>query len=348
MTASVLPTDLPDNWLDTLLSDANRHRGRTGCQPCLGADAYMDGAALRRGLPTAAASALHDLLDAASLPSGTVVGCAVEPPASEATELHQLAKRRAVSGIIFASTHPDPDQRGCVTTALRDAGVPVATIPAEDTIAEADRRYWVWARYRRSYVHLKISLTADGAMVPVPGRTTRLAGPSSRARIHRLRGQYDAILIGARTVRQDDPRMTYRGDENLPQPRKIILTRTRDLGANRRALQGAPPILCAGTNLVALAQRWAEDGITGVLVEGGGDIYRQFVEQRAADEISLVWSSMLSDGNGIALPGGLPLGTLETVGEDVWETIRWPASEEGHAEPNARTRITSAQAHHHA
>ncbi len=320
-------TDLPADWLESTLADLDAFLGRTGPFPCSAAVAYHRGIRVASRNPGSERSALLDLLRAEALPPTAIVTCAIEPAVDEADDIALLASRLKVAAVTLGALHPSPALRGRLAARLRAQGVVVHCAADDAAVSGHDRRHWAWARFGRPYIHLKISLTADAAVVPTPGHSTSLAGRESKARIHDLRGRYDAVLVGANTVRLDDPQLTYRGEAGYGQPRKIILSRTGQLPPVLRAFRGEAPWICAGADLSALAAEWGRAGITSVLVEGGFEVYRQFIGQDLMDEVSLIWTPRTGGTGALRLPGRLPLGERAVVGEDVWETLRWPVHE---------------------
>ena len=324
---------LPQCWLLDTLRDKKKWMGKTGCFPCVGAVAYFNGIERAFVDPGPTHSALFDLLQHENNIEGCVLVTPIEPDSSEITGLVTLAKKKKIGAVCFGSLHPSSKQENVALSSLRKKGIKVFYLYCDDEVAEADRRFWIWASQERSYVHLKISLTADGMVVPIPGQKSRLAGAESRKRIHRLRGIYDGLLIGGNTVRQDNPQMTYRGDEDLPQPRKIILSRSGTFDPNLAAFQEEQPLVCADDDLLHLTRQFAKQNITSILVEGGWQVYKAFIAQQVLDEVSLVWTKKLGNLRSLKLPGRLPYGTMMQVGEDIWEIIRWPAHTTGRASP---------------
>lgn len=315
---------LPSTWL----SDSAEHRsawiGRTGIFPALAAVAYRNGRLLKLCEPNNVSSPLLSLLRTQGDLTGAHVAAAVEPTSEEAEIVVHLARQKNVASITVGTLHPSSVHKGKTFSALREGTIPVSDSGQNTLVSELDRRFWVWASHGRSYVHLKISLSSDGMVVPALGQKSHMAGPESKKRIHRLRGIYDALLLGATTVKMYDSQMTYRGEEELPQPRKIILSRSRDLAPTLSAFKGESPLISSEGDMLALMTELGGKGITSVLVEGGYSVYRLFMEQHVVDEVSLVWTPRKGTERGLVLPIGLPYGSLRTIGEDVWETIAWP------------------------
>lgn len=126
---------------------------------------------------------------------------------------------------------PDPVARGGVER-LRAAGIDVldvaAAMPSLAAHAAHDLRGFV-ARVRsgRPHVHLKLAQDVEGRTVATHG--PYLTGAAARRRVHALRAEADAVLVGGTTVRHDDPRLDVRHMVTTRQPRPVVLSATADL-----------------------------------------------------------------------------------------------------------------------
>ena len=101
--------------------------------------------------------------------------------------------------------------------------------------ARLNRAFNRWIVTGRPWVIAKAALTLDGRLARPPGEDRWLSGPAARAHAHRQRARVDAILIGAGTLRADNPRLTVRGvagSEPARQPWRVVLTRGGDLPAD--------------------------------------------------------------------------------------------------------------------
>ncbi len=333
---SKIPSELhlPPSWLSDTTGDLSAWAGRTGTFPAVRSAAYHDGQLIGLSEPSNVCSSLLRLLREQNDLTHSVIVCPIEPEVGESSEIAHLAIVKGVRSFVFGALHPSPSLRGQVTDILKGSGLAIYDLAQDALVSEVDRRFWVWAAYGRSYVHLKISLSREGMIVPVVGQKSHMAGPESKKRIHRLRGIYDGLLVGAATVRMYDSQMTYRGDEGLSQPKKIILSTSGILDAGLAAFKGEAPIISSETDTLKLTRELGRKNITGILVEGGYRVYRWFIEQRTVDEVSLVWTGTSGGPTGLMLPAGIPYGSLRNVGDDMWENIRWPASREARRNPH--------------
>ena len=192
----------------------------------------------------------------------------------------------------------------------------------------------------RPYYHLNFAMTADGRMADQDGARLRISSPEDMRRVHLLRQEQGAILVGVNTVLMDDPKLTVK-EELVPSPRpltKIVLdTRGRtprtakflmtpgrsilaigrgiDKGALERSLSpdpGAGPdmevIVVEDTHgrldLIDLSGFLLERGIDKVLVEGGPTVIGGFLSLGIWDRLTIYIGPMLVGGNGPSLSKG--------------------------------------------
>lgn len=129
-----------------------------------------------------------------------------------------------VSRVVVALLDPDPRVGGRGVARLREAGV-VVDVGCGAALVEAQLApYLHQRRTGRPYVVLKLASTLDGRTA-APDRTSQwITGPAARADAHRLRAESDSIVVGAGTVRDDDPSLTARDAEG-PDPERVVLGR---------------------------------------------------------------------------------------------------------------------------
>lgn len=216
-----------------------------------------------------------------------------------------------IARVVTALDDPDPRVCGAGHQRLRDAGITVvrgvgAPEARRDLAGFLTRIVW-----NRPQVILKLAVSADGKIAARPGASTAITGPEARARVHLLRAQCDAIMVGMETVVVDDPRL----DVRLPglqdrSPRPFVMSRSRSLPlASHLARRGAEVL--HGRVADALADL-AGRGINRLLVEGGARLARSFLEAGLVDVFHLYRASQALGGEGVEALAGLPLdGVLD-------------------------------------
>jgi diaminohydroxyphosphoribosylaminopyrimidine deaminase / 5-amino-6-(5-phosphoribosylamino)uracil reductase len=176
----------------------------------------------------------------------------------------------------------------------------------------------------------RLAQTLDGRIATVKGSSQWIGGPADILHTHRLRALCDAVLVGAGTVRADDPRLTTRGCEG-PHPLRVVLDPARRLGTDYGVFREGPPTLLVvaegtpgderhgsaevlrvprgpqGLDLPALLRALAGRGLRRIFVEGGGVTVSRFLSAGCLDRLHVTVAPVL-------LGSGIPAFTLPEVG----------------------------------
>lgn len=307
MTASP-PTDAIDRECMTrAIAAASRVRCITSPNPWVGAvlrtDAgeMFEGATQEPGMAHAEVVALDEAGDAAR---GATLYVTLEPcshtgrtgPCVDA--IIAAGVRRVVVGI----EDPDPQVAGSGLAALRGAGIEVHTGVQADKVTAQLAPYLKHRRTGRPWVVLKLAATLDGGTAAPNGSSQWITSPPARVDGHRLRAESDAILVGAGTVRRDDPSLTVR-DYRPP-----VAPRTRSLNPQRIVLgkvdEGAKVQPCRqmGGDLGAVLDELGADGVVQLLVEGGAATAGVFHRSGLVDRYVIYLAPALfggDDANGL-------------------------------------------------
>jgi len=238
------------------LALAERGRGDTRPNPVVGAVIVRGGRVLAEGYHHRAGEP-HGEIDALNHLGGRAPGATIyvnlEPcchtgrtgPCTSA--LIAAGVRRVVVGCL----DPNPRVDGRGVRRLRRAGVRVDVGCLEDACRETNRGFFVWVRERRPLVTLKVAATLDGFIAGVGGAPAWITGPDARRAAHGLRAAHDAVLVGAGTVRSDDPRLTVRlpAARARARPMRVVLDGKLTTPPRARVLRresGLPPTLVIG------------------------------------------------------------------------------------------------------
>jgi diaminohydroxyphosphoribosylaminopyrimidine deaminase/5-amino-6-(5-phosphoribosylamino)uracil reductase len=243
--------------------------------------------------------------------------------------------RSGISRVVVGHLDPNPKMRGRSVGILRDAGVEVE-VAADPVFEWQNEQYFHHMRTGRPFVHLKLATTLDGRIAAAGGDSKWVTGEDARRRAHELRAEAGAVLVGANTVRTDDPMLTVR-DLPGPSPRitRVVLDphlRTssdsklaRSAGeapvvvfATEDALDGrergltklgvdviATPLSEEGLDLGYILDELGGRGIKGLLVEGGGETATRFVRRGLADKLTLFYAPKLLGSEGVPMIGAL-------------------------------------------
>jgi diaminohydroxyphosphoribosylaminopyrimidine deaminase/5-amino-6-(5-phosphoribosylamino)uracil reductase len=207
---------------------------------------------------------------------------------------------------VIGAIDVNPRHSGKGTVQLQNAGVSVRDGILADDCARINEAFNKWIVTERPFVIAKCGMSLDGRLTRPAGESSWITGTFARRHAHRLRAQVDAILVGAETVRSDNPRLTVRGVRGARQPWRVVLTGSgrlprraylfSDEFSSRTLIYQREPLAAV---LVDLGKR----GVTSVLIEGGGNVLGQAVDARLIDKLQLYLGPMLTGGPVIAFPG---------------------------------------------
>lgn len=229
------------------------------------------------------------------------------PSCAELLALAQLAH------VVVALEDPDPRTHGKGLAILRAAGITVTSgIGAEEACRDL-AGFLTRTVKGRPYVTLKLALSADGKIAAAPGERTAITGPEVRHRVHLMRAQSDAILVGAGTVRADDPGLTCRlpGLETRS-PIRVVLSSKNDIPSTAKVMGGTPPtsIMSAQHGIIPVLHELAARGINNLMVEGGAKVARTFFDAGLIDRLILISSPDAIGPAGVDAFAGLPIATV--------------------------------------
>ncbi len=232
------------------------------------------------------------------------------PPCTEA--IVSAAVRRVWIG----SRDPHPLVRGRGTRRLRRAGIEVVGGILEDECREHHRGFLSVHERGRPWVILKIAATLDGRLATSAGESRWITGARARDRVHSLREHVDAVLVGSETAVRDDPELTARrGGRERHRPIRVVVDSKLRLPRAARMVSGPDPertwllssraapdrrrlaLEAAGARVISVRRRGAHldlaaafeklanEGLTTILVEGGGVLGAALLRSDLVDEL---------------------------------------------------------------
>lgn len=200
-----------------------------------------------------------------------------------------------VARVVVAVTDPDDRVSGAGIDALRQAGIEVEIGPGADAVEAQLAAYLTHRRTGRPHVVLKLAATLDGRVAAPDGSSQWITGPEARADAHRIRAESDAIVVGAGTVRADDPRLTVRGVEApdgqpVREPLRVVLGQAPADAAVRPCLE------LAGEPADVLDQLGQRGDVIQVMIEGGATVAAAFHRAGVVDRYVLYLAPALFGG----------------------------------------------------
>jgi diaminohydroxyphosphoribosylaminopyrimidine deaminase/5-amino-6-(5-phosphoribosylamino)uracil reductase len=331
------------------LTLGRRGQGRTWPNPAVGAVVVKDGVIVGRGWtqpggrPHAEPEALARAGEAAR---GATLYVTLEP-CSHVGKSPPCADAIIAAGIarvVSALEDPNPLVAGQGHARLRAAGITVDIGLGAAEAAHDHAGHFRRVRDNRPHVILKLAVSPDHKIAAAGRKPVAITGEAAKARVHLLRAQCDAILVGIGTVLADDPLLTCRLPGLEPRsPVRVVLDRALRIPGTSRLVHSAretplwvmtsnlseapaamklgaagahvvrvptsttPP---PGLDLLAVLHALSTGGITRLLVEGGARVAASFVAADLVDEVWLLRGPDPVGADGVAALDALPLSVL--------------------------------------
>jgi diaminohydroxyphosphoribosylaminopyrimidine deaminase / 5-amino-6-(5-phosphoribosylamino)uracil reductase len=328
-----------DEYFMTLaLAQASRGIGLTSPNPPVGAVFVKDGVVIgegfhrKAGAPHAEIEALQDAMGKGRDVRGATAYVTLEPcsthgrtpPCTEAL-IHAGVVR-----VVYAMADPNPAHAGCADALLRNAGIDVESGLLVEECMRLIRPFTKWIRCGLPYVIAKVGQSLDGRLTRPPGEPQWITSEAAREHAMQLRVRCDAILVGAQTLRRDNPRLTVRGPdvpEDKEQPWRVVVTRSGQLPRESHLFHDEHRertlVLQGDLTFEDILRRLSGRGVTCVLLEGGGNLLGQAFASRHVDECFWYLAPRIVGGGTMAVGGGGFLPDTPSVELcDVWhETI---------------------------
>jgi diaminohydroxyphosphoribosylaminopyrimidine deaminase/5-amino-6-(5-phosphoribosylamino)uracil reductase len=225
--------------------------------------------------------------------------------------------------------NPRHSGRGIIL--LRNAGIAVQEGILEKECTQLNETFNKWILTGLPFVIAKCGMSIDGRLTRPAAEPQWITGRGARQDVHRLRARVDAVLVGAETVRSDNPRLTVRGVRGARQPWRVVLTRS---GRIRRHVHlfsdkfATRTLVYRGKPFAAVLKDLGKRGITSVLIEGGGEVLGQVLDSRLVDKLHIYLGAILTGGPVVAFAGqGAPktadaLRLRDVDYEQIGQTIR--------------------------
>ncbi|MCB1285569.1 MAG: bifunctional diaminohydroxyphosphoribosylaminopyrimidine deaminase/5-amino-6-(5-phosphoribosylamino)uracil reductase RibD [Microthrixaceae bacterium] len=229
-----------------------------------------------------------------------------------------------ISRAVIALEDPDERVNGRGIEALRAAGITVEVGLYADRVATQLAPYIKHRTTGRPYVVLKMAASVDGFTAAPDGSSQWITGPAARADGHRIRAESDAVIVGAGTVRRDNPSLTVRDYHPPVLPEHGTVDPLRVILANSAVDPEAKVQPCREMRgeLVDILDELGNDGILQVLVEGGAQVAGDFHRAGLVDKFVLYLApALFGGGDARGLFTGLGAYSIDDVWRGRFDTV---------------------------
>lgn len=294
------------------LAEANKARGQTSPNPAVGALLVSSAGILARGYHRQAGADHAEIAClkqiAGPIPRSAVLYITLEPcsTAGRTAPCLDYIRARGIRHVVIGAIDPNPRHAGRAIDLLRNAQVDVTVGVLAKECTRLNEGFNKWIVTREPFVIAKCGMTLDGRLTRPPPEPRWITSRTARAHARQLRASVDAVLVGAETVRVDNPRLTWRGTGSSRQPWRVILTRSGRLPSDAKVLSDRHrnrTLLLRATSLRGVLRQLGSRQITSVLIEGGGQILTRALDERLIDKVQIYLGPLLTGGPGLAFGG---------------------------------------------
>ena len=333
--------DSAEQFMQQALELARRGLGRTSPNPAVGAVVVSGGEVVGSGFHPAAGmphAEIYALRDAGQRARGADLYVTLEPCShmGKTPPCADAIIRAGVARVFVGCQDPNLKVHGAGLARLNAAGIATHCGVLEEECRRLIAPFAQWMRTGRPLVTLKAALTLDGWLATASGDSRWISNEMSRLRVHQLRNEVDAIMVGAGTVLKDDPLLTTRlpegghdalrviVDRDLETPETarlfhssseagtLILTseRASEERAGRLRAQGAEVVRLADVgdalDMTAVLMQLGRRGVQHVLVEGGSRLNASLWRAGLVNRLMLfIAPKILGGGDGVPLFAGV-------------------------------------------
>ena len=328
-----------NRWMAAALDQARRGIGLTSPNPPVGAVVVKDemvigwGYHKKAGDAHAEVEAIHDAVTRfPKLVAGSTLYVTLEPcctmgrtpPCTDAIKAARIAR------VVYGVRDPNPKHQGSADDVLEAARIKVTSGVMEEECREVIRPFSKWITTGLPYVIAKAGQSLDGRITRPPGESQWITSDAARGHAMRLRARADAIIVGAETVRRDNPKLTLREanqNQGKPQPWRVVMTRSGALPESAHIFTDEfkdRTVVMRGLDFPDVLRELGNRGVTCVLVEGGGIVLGRAFACQMVDEVAWYIAPRFCGGGrpsiaGLPLPASVELKPVKVfiIGDNV-------------------------------
>ena len=315
--------DRHDEYMRAALDEAKKALGRTSPNPAVGAVLVIDNKIVSKGHHREAGRAhaeIECLCDfGAPVPVHATLYVTLEPcsTAGRTAPCTDAIIKAGLKNIVIGATDPNPRHSGRGIIELRNAGVQVRDGILAKECWRLNEAFNKWIVTGRPFVIAKCGMSLDGRLTRSPNESQWITGRDARRDARQLRASVDAVLVGAETVRADNPHLTVRDVRRTRQPLRVVLTRSGQLPSKAHVLSdkfAARTLIYRRKSLGAVLRDLGRRGITSVLIEGGGEVLGEALDKQLIDKVQIYLGPIITGGPVVAFPGKGAGETADALG----------------------------------
>jgi diaminohydroxyphosphoribosylaminopyrimidine deaminase / 5-amino-6-(5-phosphoribosylamino)uracil reductase len=307
-----MTTDRDEKFMRAALVEAKKAVGLTSPNPAVGAVLVINNRIVAKGHHREAGSA-HAEIEClrnygAPIPAHATLFVTLEPcsTAGRTAACTEAIIKIGVKNLVIGARDVNPRHSGRGVIELRDAGVHVRDGILAEECTRLNEAFNKWIVTGQPFVIAKCGMSLDGRLTRPQGESQWITGRDARRDAHQLRACVDAVLVGAETVRADNPRLTVRSVLRTRQPWRVVLTRSGQLPRKAHLFSdkfAARTLIYKRKSLATVLRDLGKRGIISVLIEGGGELLGEALDKRLIDKIQIYLGPILTGGPVVAFPG---------------------------------------------
>jgi diaminohydroxyphosphoribosylaminopyrimidine deaminase/5-amino-6-(5-phosphoribosylamino)uracil reductase len=231
--------------------------------------------------------------------------------------------RAGIKHVVIGATDPNPRHRGRGIELLRAAGVEVGTGVLAEECAVLNESFNKWIATGIPFVIAKCGMSLDGRLTRRKKESRWITSSTARRHAQTLRAQVDAILVGAETIRTDNPRLTVRNASHRQQPARVVITRSGKIPRNAHVFTdrfAKNTHVYRNETFPAILADLGAKNITSLIIEGGERVLGQALDERLIDKVQIYVAPIFAGGPTVAFGGQ---GALHTHDGAHLERVRF-------------------------
>lgn len=305
---------MDETFMREALAEARKGLGFTHPNPAVGAVIVRANRIVARGWHRAAGGPHAEIaaIRKATRTQGATLYVTLEPCSTQGRTppCTETLIAAGFARVVYGATDPNPRHVGRAKGMLEKAGIAVTEGVLSRECAALNTGWNKWIATGRPYVIAKAGMSLDGRLNSPPEHRW-LTSPASRRDAMKLRARVQAILVGAETVRADDPQLTIRGVRHREQPLRVVWTKSGALPPGAKLFTDEfrdRTLVFQNQSLRSVLAELGKRGVASVLLEGGARVLGEAVDRRLVDEVNFYLAPLLIGGP-VPVTGGRGAGS---------------------------------------